>query len=150
MHTVFSFRDPAPWDQDRQITRSAYAGVHTTPALSHAIEQARKAVTRWSGPRDSVYIYDSPGAYLFVRGRIDTNIIWTPRGVSNQPTIDFFDRRHDVPDVVFMFSGGAQEVARGEKRWRATDPLIEYVYSHYDKVGTAGASHLVFRKRSDG
>ena len=146
VHTLTSFRDPAPWKETALITEGAFSGIRATPARAGAIEETRKAVQQWARPQDSVLIYGNIAAYLFVPGRIDTNIIWLPTdSASNQFTLDFYARRHDFPDVVILFAG-SRIATLGEERWRHSDPLIDYFYLHYDKVATgATSSYLVFR-----
>ena len=146
VHTLTPFRDPAPWKETALITEGAFSGIRATAARAAAVEETRKAVQQWARPQDSVLIYGNAAAYLFVRGRINTNIIWLPvDAASNQFTLDFYARRHDFPDVVILFAG-SRIAALGEKGWRHSDPLIDYLYLHYDKVAPGDASsYLVFR-----
>ena len=103
VHTTVSFRDPAPWLQTAVVRHGAYSGVRGLPGRVHVVERVRLEVQRSTTPEDSVFVFGSPAAYLFVPGRINTNIVWTPlSGPANQFTIDFFARRDDFPDVVFL------------------------------------------------
>ncbi|GAA3524008.1 hypothetical protein GCM10022234_20610 [Aeromicrobium panaciterrae] len=150
VQTLFSFRDPAPWNTTTRITAGAYAGIRTTSEHATLAETERRVIRRWSGPDDSVFAYGSVSAYLYVRGRIDTNIIWMPTdGPSTQFTIDFFERTDDFPDVVFISEGGTRVADLGEQQWRADQPLVDYFYAHYDKVDI-GEHYLIFRKRANG
>lgn len=146
VQTLVSFRDSAPWKETVQITQGPFTGIRATPVRAAAVEDERVAVERWTKPSDSVFMYDSPGAYVFVRGRMDTNIIWMPSGGPiNKVTLDFFTSRHDFPDVVFVFLR-ARASAIGAPNERTTDPLLRYFYSHYDEANTGTSSYLVFRK----
>jgi len=148
VQTMVSFRDPSPWQQTARVHGGAFAGIRGTPERVLVLERIREEVDRATTNEDSVFVFGSPAAYLFVPGRMNTNIVWTPlSGPANQFTIDYFDEREDFPDVVLLWAGRRAE-AGGEGPWRNLDPMVDYFHRHYEIVDDGSDSLFIVLRRS--
>jgi hypothetical protein len=148
LQTLTSFRDPEPWLQSATISEGPYRGIHATPERARQVDVLAQQVRRHARREDSVLVWGNPAAYLFVPGRINTNKVWTPPwGAHNQFTVDYFEQRGDVPDLVFLPASG-QRLFGNREAWRRADPLVDFVLDRYDAVRVSpGSTWLVFRLR---
>lgn len=146
LQTLTSFRDPEPWRQTATITEGPYRGIHATPERAQRVRDLARHVRRHARPEDSVLVWGNPAGYLFVPGRINTNKVWTPPwGAHNQFTVDYFEERGDLPDLVLLPAGG-QRLFGSREAWRRADPLVDLVLDRYDAVKVRpGSPWLVFR-----
>ncbi|WP_134774066.1 hypothetical protein [Ornithinimicrobium flavum] len=135
VHTLHSFRDPAPWRTTARITEGPNAGLSTTPEGWVQDCRTRRAVSGWVGPGETLLAYAEPSVYLYTEARAATNIVWLGTfGAVNQATVDWLDERGAWPDVVLVLPS----VASDWTRYAADDPLLQRLGEDYGTYVGAG------------
>lgn len=130
---------------DTRIRSGAAAGILASEERARAIASDEALGTRWVAADDRVLVVGSPLSYLLVGGRMFTNAVWLNVGPSDQATLDYFERKGAVPDVVFV----ARTLTRTEGGLEAragTDPLLAWLLREYSLV-EAGEHLVVYTRR---
>lgn len=135
VHTLHSFRDPAPWETGARITHGPNAGLLTTAEGWQLDCRTRLATAAWVEPGDSLLAYAQPATYLYTQAPAATNIVWLGTfGGANQETVDWLDDREAWPDVVVVLPS----VSAAWDRYTADDPLLQRFAQDYGTPVDAG------------
>jgi hypothetical protein len=135
VHTLHSFRDPAPWQAGTGITHGPNAGLLTTAQGWRLDCRTRLSTAAWVGPEDSLLAFAQPATYLYTPAPPATNIVWLgPFGRANQQTVDWLDDRDAWPDVVVVIAS----VSASWDRHTADDPLLRRLAEDYGTPVDAG------------
>ena len=139
------FGDPLALSRRVLIAEGPYAGITTSPGRSRELQAMTSAGGRWVGPTTRVAFLGEREAYLAVGGVWDTPAVWLPPAASDRAAIEYYDRRGQPAQVVFV---DELAIARegGYRDGPAKDPLLAYVLKNYRKAGTV-ANFGVFVRR---